>query len=314
MAIVINTERLKDANKLPLFTRGNLVYEKSGHVLTHTGNYYICSQKCKKMCSNKTEKNLKIITFERKFARQMHPLLISDNIGRELFYKLDKEAIEIRQKVEEELNPIQELLDLTLTCIKQDKRGSGKVNTKDVHDIVEQYFKTLKLSFPNFIVYLIQSNIKSLTMSDVAIAKAVSAMIDKLYIQDNGKISKLELNGLGDYFFQYLETNIIDYFKNFKISIVKKIKFPSLRLVDAISYFKENSYRNFTGYSVFASEYEEKKQKSGLHSFLSKLTLDDLTDWVYFIRDRLWKMPLAQFSNCYNYDKNRDIVKDFGLL
>jgi hypothetical protein len=314
MAIIINTEKLKNIEKLPLFSKGNLVYEKSGHVLTHSGNYYICSQKCKKKCSNAAEQNLKINDFERKFVRQMRHLSILDTVGTKLFYKLDGEAVEVREETEEELKQSKEVLSTTLTCIKKDAREGRKINNKDIHDLVEQYFKILKISFPVFLINLMQSSFKALTSNDLIVAQAVSAMIEKLYVQDNGKISKIKLNGLGNYFFQYLETNIPDYLKNFKIPIIERIEFPDLKLSKVILYFKENSYRGINDYSMFASEYSEKKQKKGLYSFLKKLKLNDLNNWVCFVKDQLWQMPLAQFSNSYHYDKNGDRPRDLGWI
>ncbi len=314
MIIVIDAGKLKDVEKLPLFNRGNLVYEKSGHVLTHSGNYYICSQKCKKKCFNVTEQNLKINTFERKFIRQMRHLSILDTTGTELFYKLDGEAIEIRKEIEKELKEIQEVLSTTLTCIKKDVREGRKINNKDIHDLVERYFKILKVSFPGFLINLMQSSFKALTTDDLTLARTISAMIDELYIKDNGKISKIKLNGLGDYFFQYLEKNIIDYLKDFKIPIIDRIEFPDLKLVNVVLYFERNSYRGINDYSMFASKYAEREQRKGLYSFLRKLKLKDLESWIYFVRDNLWQMPLAQFSNCYHYDEKGNRPEALGLI
>jgi len=114
-------------------------------------------------------------------------------------------------------------------------------------------------------------------------------MIEKMYINDDGKILKIKLQGLADYAFAYLCFKNHEFLSNWKISIVERIQFKSLNFANVLRYFEKNKYHNALDFTVFKSEYAEREQIKRLFSVMNNFSPKEKLRYWRFLIDHYLK-------------------------
>ena len=147
---------LKDFKK-PLFERGTLMYEKSGHSLTFSNGYYICTQKLKQKCNDKNEKNLKADVFERKFTRHIESLKLDEIQAHMAVLQITQDFIPLKNEFMKENLGKKDIYDATLDAITSELKDNRNIIKKDKKDLKEVYQQLLRAYYPNFLFFFLST-------------------------------------------------------------------------------------------------------------------------------------------------------------
>lgn len=286
-------------NGSPELNRGVLVYEKSGHTLTfHKGNY-ICSLKQKGQCSDETEKSQDYINLEKRLQRAIMPLLVPDKEGEKCFYELERWGVDIRQKMEREITLKKEVMDAIVQVCKKE----NKITQRDEKDLKDLYVKMVEICYPNFLLELAKSTIKALSELDesrLVSAILVFPLFKKIYITNEGKITAVEMEGLGEYLLKYLKRRIPSWAQDLNIKIIEKLKLPeSVNFIETMDYFKNNHFETVFSYYPFISEYSKNEYFKKMMLLEKKMTIKEKIDFWETVKDQVWQSPLMFFGGTY---------------
>ncbi|MBU2539807.1 hypothetical protein KJ786_01435 [Patescibacteria group bacterium] len=294
--------------QMPSFNNGQLVFLQSNHSLTFINGYYRCSLRQKGKCNVADELSFKYPVFERRLSRAIQSLKLDEEIGRNIFYEWDRQAIDLRKQIEKDADCIMQDMEATILVMKQEIKKTKKISMRNTKEARERYGKLVKITFPSLMHGFLSDLLKGLT----AIGKTrigdglfVSAGFEKVYLSKEGKILKVKLQGMNDYLFQYVERKKPDFLKNLPFEIIEKIHFPSLNLLDAMNFFRNNNYKNVLSYSPFTSECVFQKQlKKQTDSIKQLPPLEQIKMWET-LKDITWQSPHVFFSGlAIPYDEN----------
>jgi len=288
----------------PFFNKGMLVYEESGHPLTIVGKYYVCAQKQKGKCSNDCEKMIDKDKLEKKFKDQFKNLELTQDKAMDLICDLAKFKIDIERGAVKEINSIRDKVGGTLFLVRQDLSRGKKVSKEDIADLRKLALELMKAAHPNFIFYMIQNAINGLTAykynNDNNIRKQpISSLVKRAYIDNNGNFTEISLEGIGDYLFQYIESVMPGFTKKLGISIIERIKFPSLDFDKVIDFFKENDFRNSYSDCHLSNKNREEKFLKELFKGVNKFSQANFLAFGDFIKDYIWIGPNEQMCPIY---------------
>ncbi len=286
-------------HEMPSFNKGQLVFEQSGHSLTFVNGYYRCSLKQKGKCNINHEKNFKYEVFERRLSRAIKTLKLEEAIARKIFYDWDKQAVDLREKVEEEADLVIQAMEATILVMKEKLKKTKKISAQDNKEARERYGKLIKISFPCFIHSSLNAGLKALTVigkTRIGDGLFISVGFEKIYIDNEGKILKVKLEGINDFLFQYIERIKPDYCKKLNFELIDRIKFPSLKFLDVMEFFKNNDYKNTLSYSPFVSKYAFEKQLKKQSDLIKTLPpIEQIKMWET-LKDKTWQNPHIFFS------------------
>jgi len=296
---------IPELSNAPVFNRGNLVYKNSGHTLTHLNGYFMCSQRQKGKCVNRTEENIKVKNFERRFERYIEKLKIDEETARKLFYEIDRRGVDLREKIEPQETRQKNNMDICIKAIEKDIKDKKKIKTGDITFFKEAYINTLKINYEKYLLLLIMDSLKFFGKPGTKTKKMAewfATFVNKIYLSDTGKILSLKMEGIGDYIFKLIENRIPGYLKMAEVNITERINFPSLDLVKVMDYFRENNYRDTLSFFPFGSKYAEEKQAKQLLEWSKKAEEKELVKILYFLKD-ISKSPFA-LLDLKMYSKN----------
>lgn len=275
---------------------GILTFEKSGHSLTFVNGYYVCSRYQKGECTNKEEKRIESLNFEKKLARTLEPLKIREEDLIKCGYELERWGTDLREKAHYEILLKQRSMDAILDNCKQKK----EISQRDEKDLKDLYVKMLELSYPAFSIEMATPAMEALVLIDQSKRMATVlafAIFKKIYITDDGEITAIELEGYGEYLFKYLSKKIPFWGNNLKIKINYKLDLPNtVNYVEVIEYFKKDNFKNLLSYSVFSSEYSIKKLVDKFTSWEKTRDIEERLIFWRNIKERLWRNPIMFMS------------------
>ncbi len=277
--------------------RGFLVYEKSGHVLTYNNGYYICSQKLKGKCSNTAESNIRLDIFKKEL-QAITPVFKADEKSlKNIFYELEKIKIDIVVKIDEEAETKINLMNDTLVVMEQDLKKDVKFKLSDIQTLKSIYLELLKIAYPHLLISIFQECIKTFggLHPEPVMNQVMQLLIQKVYLNDNGKILKIKFEGWGDYMFQYLSKKLPDYLRNLKVPIVDRRQFADLDVMKTLYYFKRNFYRDTLSCSLFSSRYQEEKFIESMFLYIKNAKPKEFLNVWYFLKD-YWRTSNAYFN------------------
>ena len=303
----------KDMLPKHIFRSGQLIYEKSGHTLIFSNGYFICSKKCKKLCNDKTELSIKYRNLEKKFAYLLPNFKIPKEIARDMFYELDKIGVDLRKDIEKDIRLNIETMDATLVCAKQNLAKNGKISPFDTNILKEEYYELLKIGFPGQLVGISQSLLKLLGMMEenrTLVQKTMASVVIKnIYLTNDGKISKIKLEGWCDFLFKLVESKVPGYLKNIENKIVDRMHFDSLDFNKAIETFSENNFKDTLSCSGFDSNREKENLFKDIDQLIKNGTSAQYFNFWYNVRDGVWKpQEPNSFSDIYIF--REDILDD----
>lgn len=280
---------------VPIFNNGMLIYEKSGHALTPIKDYYSCAEKQKGRCTNKSEKMIKRSAFERKFRSYLKSMKIDSQTTIKLFYNIEKESTDLFADILMELHKKRDRMAITLKAMEKDFKKTGKVKKDDFTDLKQLFSGIYKLVYPKTLIELMRKMIvySSNFEFDKTDLKDFEMLVDKLYINNSGKIVKIKMEGWGDFMLQYLDKKIPFYSNRLQIPIIDRIKFPSLSVPEVISFFARNNFRNILSYGPFASQYNEDQFIHKIYKNQQKAKPQELIQVGYLLKDMAWANPLG---------------------
>ena len=285
----------------PIFNGGMIVYESSGHILTPFKDCYSCAEKQKRDCSNEKEIMLNRDNFERKFRRYTNDLKIDKKAGTNIHFDIQKDCADLMAKLVNEIEVKRENMDITLKVMEQDLKLGNKIKPSDLAFLKEEFWDILKINYPAVLIYFMQSVLHFLTEFKYntkvrGFDNLFEDMVEKIYISDSGKITKIKFEGLGDYLFQYIEKKIPGYMSKYKIPITERRSFPSLNVDEVMEYFKQNDFRDTITYTNYRSGYYEEKAKKELSKNIKNFKPKQIIEIGYHLKDYLWKDPVVYFT------------------
>lgn len=297
----------KDKLEKHIFHTGQLIYEKSGHTLTFSNGYFICSRKCKKLCNDKTELSIKYRNLEKKFAYLLPNFKISEPVAKDMFYELDKIGVDLRKDIEKEVKFGMQTMDATLVCIKQSLAKNGKIKPSDTKTLKEEYYKLFKIGFPYRLMTISQEILKLLSTlgeENILSQKAVASIIIKnIYLTNDGKISKIRLEKWPDFLFQLIKHKSPDYLDDIKDKIIDRIDFDFLDFNHAIEFFSKDGYKNTFSFGEFGSICSKDQLFKDIEKRIKGGSSEQYFNFWYNVRDGIWEFPESStFSDIYIYD------------
>jgi len=287
---------------------GNIIYEKSGHPLTFANGKYICQLKLKKKCNQKFEKNIKYQNFERKIINKFQALAISEENGIKIFSNLERADIDIREHSMLEWRKIMSNLRNTFKLFKQNIKAEGKIKINDIFYFKNEYLKLLKIIYPQRLLFIMKDVIQYLATPEYKrdLAEKVQNLIKTIYISNSGRITKIELEGLGDFLFQYLENQIPGYMPTKILPIVYKKKIDDFNILNVIKEWEKNSFRNTLSHFMFNSNYSEKRQMERLFYSSRFNNYKEQLELFTILLEYHWKSPQGHWQNYWYYsDKDK---------
>jgi hypothetical protein len=214
---------------IPYFRKGELVFQKSGHTLTHNKGY-VCSKKQKGQCTL-PEQRIKVENFERNFSHLAKSFEIPDE------YKLSSVKKMIGDILHGQVDTLLEsedfehdIFDNAVVLMNEDiEKNDPKQFKADFKDAVDAIEKESDRS-TNFLVGILMSAViafgkKGISESDAG--RFLAYLSEKVYLSDEGKIVKIKLTQCGDFVFQYMRASAPFYTEPFKWFVGERT-FPSL--------------------------------------------------------------------------------------
>jgi len=298
----------KDILPKHIFCPGQLIYERSGHTLTFSNNYFICSKKCKKLCNDKTELSIKYRDLEKRFTYLLPNFKIPEQVARDMFYELDKIGVDLRKTIEEETRPGMQTMDATLVCVKQDLTKNGKIKPADTNILKEEYYKLLKIGFPSRLIIISQHILKLLSTleeENILSKKAVALVIIKnIYLTNDGKISEITLEKWCDFLFQLIKRKLPNYLNGIENKIIDRINFDFLNFNNAIESFAKDDYKDTFSFGEFGSMCSKDKLFKEIEERIKGGSHEQYFNFWYNVRDQVCQ-PYPEpnsFSECYIFD------------
>lgn len=245
------------------FFRGELVFEKSGHSLTYSNGYYVCSQKQKNNCLIKEEDNFKVATLERNFDRLINDLKLDEATARKIFYDIERSSVDVIEKYWIKRDEIIKSMKNDIVLMEQELKSKGKIKPSDLTSFKNHYRKTIRLTYIFYLLHFLKQSLLAIGKPDIKneeFAECMLNSIEKIYISDKGKILKIKFEGIFDYLLAIIKSKSPDYLNNFKIPIIERAKFDNLNLLKVIENFERNEFRDTINYFPFGSKYKEDKQ------------------------------------------------------
>ena len=304
----------KSKAAITFFRRGSLVFEKSGHILTKSGKYYICSLKCKKACNNASEQLMPTDDLERNFSYQAKKFAIPEVDARRLSEKLIAMNGQVFTWILQKASGSHEVLESTLNCLKQDLCKKGSIKPQDKKIFQKAYSEYLKAIYPVSLFGLLFGAVNALAMPDKEreMGLTLSTLTKKTYLSDLGKILKIELEEFGVYILEYLKKEIPGYAPKPGMLVDKKIVFPSLDFLKVMEQFKEDGYVYALKYSSLRSKYAHNKLVKTLFREIKSLPPKEVVNrFDRFLSDiNVYKfMPISQILNQAQLDNIGKAIK-----
>jgi len=237
---IINAK--KAFKKIPYFREGSLVFENSGHLLTVSDRHYRCTLDCNHKCEVAEESQINTEYLRRKFARfslkfaisEADAIRVSKKLLKMFFHKAVDEALED--------NPQDEILETTLVASAQDIEKEGKIKKSDIKTMDEAILQKQKNSASYLLFGGIIEALMDFTHTKKNQGQFLALITKKIYLSDNGKIVKLEMENLGWYILNYIDANIPNYLyelrKSGVVIINKDQEIISKDIFEASEYFK----------------------------------------------------------------------------
>jgi hypothetical protein len=303
---LVNPQKVLYKEK-PLLIDGKIIYSKSNHHLTFIGGKYSCQFKLKKQCDSKLEKDIKYQNFERKLISEFQKLAISDKDGIKIFSNLEKINIDLIEYLLSVWKPIMDNLRNTFELFKQSIKVEGKIKPSDIFYFKNEYLKLLKNSYPQRLLFIMKDTVQYLARPKYKreLAERIQKLVKTIYISDSGRITKIELEGLGDFLFQFLEKQMAGYFPTRILPIVYKQKFENLNILEVIKNWEKNSFRDTLSRLMFESDYSEQRQMERLF-YSSRLdNPKEQLELFTILLEYHWKSPFGHLQNYY-YCSDKD--------
>jgi len=281
----------------PIFNKGRLVFEESGHTLTNIGNYYTCSKKQKGLCSFEDEKMFEIKKLEDKINKYFSNIKLSDTDGTDLFYEVEKGNLEIQRTSFKKIINKRDNMAETLIAMEQDYNKTGKINRDDVVFLKDQFKDIMELAYPNVLLFHLKGTISNLTKFNYNNKpkypnQSLVNLVSKVYLKNNGRIVGVKIDGLGDYLLQLIEKNNPECLEKANINILNKRTFPSLDLVKVMDYFGEKGMVDAISGTNFDSDNKKEQFFKGFFAHLKSLPPKHVIQFGYMMKDALWLNPV----------------------
>lgn len=280
-----NAPLTKDFNNYPLLTGGALIYTKSGHTLTYVNGYYVCSKKQKGLCQNKDEKNIREGDLKKEVVNFLNKIKVGKKDAEKAVLNLVIEDTN-RKLAEIDKNWWLEIVDRTIEAIKSETTQGEKISKGDLRTLKYNFNNLFKAGYKNTLLIFASGFIGSIS-NDFTPGRlqVFNDMAKKVYVNNSGKITSIELDGLADYALQYLKKRVPDFDEKVKKLLINRIDFPSLNFADACSYFEKNGYRNTLSRMLFRSASAENRRINEIMNVANSLDRRDKIKWWSFLRD-----------------------------
>ena len=284
----------------PLFNRGMLIYEKSGHKLTNIGKYFTCAEKQKGKCCDEDEKDIEIEKIENNFSERLQNLELSADKIKIILEEIQRESLCFKEEIRKIIDKQRCLLNNTIVAMHKEISKGKNINKNDIADFRVYFLKIMELSHPLFFLKHLVDVLKRLQLfektAEIDDFPARELMIKKIYLTNNCEIAKIELEGLGDYLFQKIDSLIPGFTEMLKIPIIKRLSFSSLNTGNFLESLTSDRFGDFLSYTNLSSSYKEEKFIQGLFKGVNKYKPLDVVKFGVLLKDEFWIDPLFHFA------------------
>ncbi len=206
--------------KKPKFFRdGTLVFEVSGHKLLISDKHYRCALNWKGKCSANGEKQIKKETLDRAFSRYAQKFAIEESVGKRFLNRLMRDNLcDILFGTEEESELEQSVIDTTRAAMIQDVAEKKKVKPSDIKAIEDAFVKQEQAEYPLMLLGVALNLISAFINphKEAFIGQNLAYVSKKIYLSNDGKIQKIELEKWGWYVLNLIDKQSPSYLRNLR--------------------------------------------------------------------------------------------------
>jgi len=227
------------------------MFIESSHYLRLSDRNYRCDLDCRGKCKKK-EPQLNKENMERNFIRYTKKFIIPDNIDDGSFMiRITKDTMHeiIEGNDWDEMVRSSDRLEDTLEVIKSDVKEFNKIEKNDIETYKNQYSEVNTVNHRLLLTCTITGVLKSFTEpeNETQMAKDLSYLCKRIYIDNSGKIKKILLERWSWYIINLINKKIPGYLKNLEKNGVKIIndnndEILSLDIKEAVNYFSGDKF------------------------------------------------------------------------
>ncbi len=240
------------------FPKGVLKFAVSGHTLTKSGAYYICSEYQKGRCKDDQEKRISRENLEKSFSRLAGKLRIPEGDNEHALNNMMKDILHFQIDYIIDHADNNEDFDLALECVAEDLRMKKKRQlASDVREAKEAFFKYMKRNTMDVVSSMLVGSVitfAQLKATDTDLGRSLAFLSDEVLITNTGKIKKIKLNTIGSFMFQYIKRG----FPSFGESIKTKLGCEPFERLDLKLLAKDldaGKYEDMIPYDPFDTAY-----------------------------------------------------------
>ena len=282
-----------DKLKIPLFSKGSLVFEKSGHTLVKSGAYYRCSLQTKGLCKDKNEELIPTKSLVEKLNRTIEKFVLPEGEATKMTDRVFKAFMELGMKSMNREAELQSIIEPTINMIIEDIRDDRKIKRADMSDLKKYFLESIRENYKLLLLSQMMDLVFILSGSDgetnaMKIYASMMLGVDpkmirgnfarhlkKVYLSSNGKIESIEFEGWSWFCVSYFKSNIFGYPTNTSNGfILNKRKFDTTNILKCLEEFERDNFKNTYSYSSFATAYAEKKLVDKIFGDFEKLDKD----------------------------------------
>jgi hypothetical protein len=218
---VITKESIKPTGikKYPYFRKGVLAFEKSGHTLTRDRAYYVCSKKQKRQCVEPEVRTIKAEDLERRFSYLTKTFMIPEKAKERVIKEMFRGIFSAFVDNLLDSHDFYELIGLTTDALKTEVKAGDTTNFKGDAKTIKAQMEKIAEKNTRLITAITLATVIILAKPKPKrdeIGKVIAYLSEKVYLSNDGKITKIVLCPLGDYIFQFLRKQMPEYTKPFK--------------------------------------------------------------------------------------------------
>ena len=214
--------------KPKLFRQGTLVFERSGHALVISDRYYRCIPSCKGKCNANGEKQIRKETLDRAFTRLAQKFALDEKTGKRILNQLMRDNLcDLLFGTMDNSDAEQEIIDSTRAVMLQEVVTKDKVHSSDIKDMDDALVKQQQAEYPIMLLGT-TANLIAAFMNphkEAMIGFNLALLCKRIYLNNKGKILKIELEKWGWYTLNFIEKQSPGYLKKLaekKIIITNK--------------------------------------------------------------------------------------------
>ncbi|OGF63108.1 hypothetical protein A2662_02370 [Candidatus Giovannonibacteria bacterium RIFCSPHIGHO2_01_FULL_45_33] len=290
------------------FPKGALTFFKSEHTLTRDKDYYVCSKKQKGQCDNPNEKRIKAPVLERNFSRLAMKFRIPE--GNEIFIFKNIYGKILHAYIDEIMESQNDSFGAGVEAMKAElKERNMQEFQRALSGTKESFIDEIKNDNLTPITALLTGTMMVLAKkepSETDVGKLISYLSKKIYLDDNGDISKIKLHKLGSFAIQYIEKLIPGYSRNFFHLLTRSETFESLEFKTVAKNIRSEDMADLLPYDPFYSMYAMSKLQRTIFGKMTTAPAEEMLSYVQSFDSLMMPQLIVKLTKLASQTKNKN--------